>query len=505
MREFVAILHANLPVLQVILPMLAAPLCVVVHNRRVTWWAALAVAWASFANSVVLARKVFLEGPVSYYLGGWEPPWGIGLHIDELNAFVLCLVSGICAVVLVAAPRSFDTEFDTRRHHLAYAAYLLCMTGLMGIASAGDAFNVFVFLEISSLSSYGLIAMGPSRRSLTSALRYLIVGTLGGTFILLGVGLLYMSTGTLNLVDLAERIPQSDGHRTILVAMVFIIVGACIKLALFPLHGWLADAYMFAPSVVTAFLAATATKVAFYVLARFLFSVFGFGTSVGRFHFEWLLLALALVAMVYGAAAAIFENDVKRMLAFSSLSQIGYMVVGLSLVTKSGVTGGIVHLVNHGLMKCGLFLAVAAMVLRFGSRVVASTRLEDLKGLGKTMPFTSAAFLVGGLSMIGVPATVGFVSKWYLVLGAFEAGKWWVAALILFSSALAIAYVWRVVEVFYFSEPTGDCADAGEAPWWVLGPAWTLVAASVVFGVWTEPTLSLASAAADVLLSGGVP
>ena len=209
--------------------MLAAPLCVLVHHRRTSWWVALTVAWASFANSVVLARKVFLDGPVSYYVGGWEPPWGIELRIDELNAFVLCLVSGICAVVLVAAPRSFDTEFDTRRHHLAYGAYLLCMTGLMGIASAGDAFNVFVFLEISSLSSYGLIALGPSRRALTSALRYLIVGTLGGTFIMLGVGLLYMSTGTLNLVDLAQRIPQSDGQRTIVVAMVFLVVGACIK------------------------------------------------------------------------------------------------------------------------------------------------------------------------------------------------------------------------------------------------------------------------------------
>lgn len=503
MSELRAILLDNLPVLQVVLPMLAAPACVVVHRRRPTWWVAVVVTWASFANSVVLARKVYLEGPLSYYLGGWEPPWGIELRIDELNAFVLCLVSAICAVVMLAAPRSFDREIRPDRHHLAYAAVLLCMTGLMGIASAGDAFNVFVFLEISSLSSYGLIALGPSRRALSSALRYLITGTLGGTFILLGVGLLYMSTGTLNLVDLQQRIPQSEAHRTLLVALVCIVVGSCIKLALVPLHGWLPDAYTFAPSVVTAFLAATATKVAFYVLARFLFSVFGVGTSIERFHIEWVLLPLALVAMVYGAAAAIFENDVKRMLAFSSLSQIGYMVVGLSLVTKSGVTGGIVHLVNHGLMKSGLFLAVACMVLRFpGARRLGSTHLSHLKGLGRTMPWTSAAFLVGGLSMIGVPATVGFVSKWYLVLGAFEAGKWWVAALILLSSGLAIAYVWRVVEVFYFSAPSDDTSGAGEAPWWVLGPTWVLVGASIVFGVWTAPTVRMASAAAEVLLPG---
>ncbi|MDA8020691.1 MAG: monovalent cation/H+ antiporter subunit D family protein [Thermoanaerobaculia bacterium] len=491
--------------LQVVLPMLAAPLCVVVHHRRATWWVALVVTWASFANSVALARKVYLEGPLSYFVGGWEPPWGIELRIDELNAFVLCLVSAICAVVLIAAPRSFDQEVESDRHHLAYAAFLLCMTGLMGIASAGDAFNVFVFLEISSLSSYGLIALGPSRRALSSALRYLIVGTLGGTFILLGVGLLYMSTGTLNLVDLQQRIPASDGHRTIVVAMVCVVVGACIKLALVPLHGWLPDAYTFAPSVVTAFLAATATKVAFYVLARFLFSVFGVASSIDRFHVDWVLLPLALVAMVYGAAAAIFERDVKRMLAYSSLSQIGYMVVGLALVTKSGLTGGIVHLVNHGLMKCGLFLAIACVVLRFGSphlgvQRLGSTHLDRLRGLGRSMPWTSAAFVLGGLSMIGVPATVGFVSKWYLVLGAFEAGKWWVAALILFSSALAIAYVWKVVEVLYFADPPRREDEVGEAPWWVLGPTWVLVGASLVFGVWTAPTVRMASAAAEVLL-----
>lgn len=491
-----AMLAENLPILQVVLPMLAAPLCVVIHDRQASWWVALSVTWASFANSLALARKVYHEGLISYAVGSWEPPWGIELRIDEFNALVLCLVSAISAVVLLAAPRSFDKEIKPDRHHLAYAAFLLCMTGLLGIASAGDAFNVFVFLEISSLSSYGLIALGPSRRALSAAFRYLVTGTLGGTFILLGVGLLYMSTGTLNLVDLHQRIPQSDGHRTLLVALVCVVVGACIKLALFPLHGWLPDAYTFAPSVITAFLAATATKVAFYVLARFLFNVFGSGTSVGKLHVEWVLLPLALVAMVFGAAAAVFEADVKRMLAFSSLSQIGYMVVGLSLISQSGVTGGIVHLLNHGLMKSGLFLALACIALRLGT-----TRMDHLRGLARTMPFTAAAFLVGGLSMVGVPATVGFVSKWYLVLGAFEAGKWWVAALILLSSLLAIAYVWKVVEVLYFAEPTDDAlADVDEAPWWMLGPTWVLVGASVVFGVWTEPTLGLAQAAARALL-----
>jgi len=489
-------IREQLPALQVVVPMLTAPLCVLVRRARIAWWLAFLVGWGGLATSILLLGQVLAEGAVSYHVGGWEPPWGIELRIETVNAFVLVIVSGISAVVLSAAPRGL-TEVPRHRHYLFYAAFLLCMTGLLGMTSAGDAFNIFVFLEISSLSSYTLIALGPKRRSLIAAFRYLMMGTVGGTLILLGVGLLYATTGTLNLADLGARLGEVGPNRTVLVALACLVVGASIKLALFPVGVWLPDAYAFAPAVVTAFLAATATKVAYYVLARFVFRVFGPELAFGQLHLGAVLLPLSLVAMVVASTVAIYQHDVKRLLAFSSLAQIGYMVLGLSLVSAAGLTGGIVHLFNHAVTKSGLFLALACVALRVGS-----TRIEDFAGLGRRMPLTMAAFVVGGMSLVGVPLTVGFVSKWYLVLGALEGGRWVVALLILFSSLLALVYVWKVVEAAYFAPVPADAPEVTEAPLGLLLPTWLLIGASLYFGVFTSQTTGAASRAAAFLLGG---
>lgn len=496
--DLVEQLRTQLPALTVILPMLTAPLCVLVRRARWAWVLAILATWTSLLTSVMVLRQVMTHGAVNYRMGGWEAPLGIELQIDLINAFVLVIVAGISTAVLSAAPGSLPKEVPEDRHYLFYGAFLLCMTGLLGMTSAGDAFNVFVFLEISSLSSYTLIAMGPTRRSLIAAFRYLILGTIGGTFILLGVGFLYMVTGTLNIQDLAVRLAAVGPNRTVMVALACVVVGSSIKLALFPLGIWLPNAYTFAPAEVTAFLAATATKVAFYVLARFVYRIFGPELAFEQLHLDAVLLPLALIAMFVASLVAVFQRDVKRMLAYSSLAQVGYMVLGLSLVSKDGLAGGIVHLFNHALTKSAMFLALACVVLRLGS-----TRLDDLAGLGRKMPWTMAAFTVGGLSLIGVPMTAGFVSKWYLVRGALGDGRWVVAVAILASSLLALAYVWRVVEVVYFRAPGGLAVEAREAPLSILGPTWLLIAGVLYFGVRASFTGGLAEQAALLLLSGG--
>ena len=505
MRDLLAILHEQLPVLQVILPLLTAPLCVLVRRARATWLLALAVTWASLATSVLLLQQVLIEGPISYQLGGWPPPWGIELHIELVSAFVLVIVTGISTVVLSTAATSLAAEVPEERHYLVYAAFLLCMTGLLGMTSAGDAFNVFVFLEISSLSSYTLIALGPDRRSLMAAFRYLVLGTVGGTLLLLGIGLLYAATGTLNISELGQLIGAMNVplDRTVLMALACVVVGTSIKLGLFPLGLWLPNAYAYAPAMVTAFLAATATKVAYYVLLRFIFRIFGTDLAFGALPLAQVLLPLALLAMFVGSAVAIYQQDVKRLFAYSSLAQVGYMVLGLALVSETGLTGGIVHLFNHALMKSGLFLALAAVVLRLGS-----TRLQDMAGLGRRMPLTAAAFVVGGLGLVGVPLTAGFVSKWYLVLGALETGRLTVALLILLSSLLALVYVWRVVEVIYLKPVPADAPAVREAPLGLLLPIWFLLGASIFFGIFTALTADIASHAAAELMAplvGGTP
>ncbi len=486
---------AQLPVLQVVITLLAAPTCLVLRNARLAWAIALLASWSAFVVAILLLDQVLAQGVISYKLGGWRPPWGIEYRIDAVNAFVLLIVSGIGSVVMPFATRSVPQELPENRVTLFYIAYLLCLTGLLGIAITGDAFNLFVFLEISSLSSYVLIALGRDRRALVASYQYLIMGTIGATFFLIGVGLLYMMTGTLNMADLAQRLPALADTRTVRVAFAFITVGVSLKLALFPLHLWLPNAYTYAPSTVTAFLAATATKVAVYVLLRFMFTVFGAAFSFNSMPFTEILLVLATVAVLSPSTVAIFQEDVKRMLAYSSVAQIGYMILGVSMATVTGVTAGILHLFNHALMKGALFLALGCVAYRLGS-----VSIHDLRGLGRLMPWTMAAFVIGGLSLIGVPLTVGFISKWYLVVGVLERGWWPAAVLVVAGSLLALVYVWRVVEAAYMHEPSEPVSNVREAPLSLLIPTWVLILANLYFGVDTSLTVGVARRSAELLV-----
>ena len=488
----------HLPVLLVVVPLMAAPIAALVMRARAAWLVALAASWWAFGVSVALLRRVLAEGVISYELGGWAPPVGIEYRVDEANAFVILIVAAIGAIVVPFARQSVEAEVSEDRVALFYSALILCLTGLLGIAVTGDVFNVFVFLEISSLSAYALIALGPDRRALTASYQYLIMGSVGATFIVIGIGLMYVMTGTLNMADLAERLPAVSGTRTIPVAFTFLTVGITLKLALFPLHLWLPNAYAYAPSAVTAFIAATATKVAVYLLLRFFFTIFGAAFSFDTMQLDRILMPLALVAILSMSLVAVYQRNVKRLLAYSSVAQIGYMVLGISFASVLGVSAGILHLFNHALIKGALFMALGCVMYRVGS-----VRLDSMAGLGRAMPWTMAAFVVGGLSLIGVPLTVGFVSKWYLVQAALEQGNWPVAAVVLMGSLLAVVYVWKVVEVAYFGEVSPG-AGIREAPLGLLVPTWALVLANLYFGIDASLTAGVATRAAEVLI-GGLP
>ncbi|MQA89025.1 MAG: monovalent cation/H+ antiporter subunit D family protein [Gemmatimonas sp.] len=491
---------AHLPVLQVVIPLMAAAVCAALRPARVAWAFAVLVSWTVFVIAVLLLREVLAGGTISYEIGGWAAPWGIEYRIDVVNAFVLLIVSTVGAVVLPYAGDSVEREIRRDQIPLFYTAFLLCLTGLLGITITGDVFNVFVFLEISSLSTYTLVAMGRERGALTAAFRYLVMGSVGATFIVIGIGLLYSVTGTLNMVDLGLRLSELTATRTVPVAFAFLTVGISLKLALFPLHLWLPNAYAYAPSAATAFIAATATKVAVYMLLRFFFTVFGATFSFDTMQLGFVLLPLALVAIFSMSLVAIFQVNVKRMLAYSSLAQIGYITLGISIGTVTGLTAGILHLFNHAMMKAALFMALGCVIYRVGS-----IRIEAFHGLGKRMPLTMAAFVVAGLSLVGVPLTVGFISKWYLILAVLEQGWWPVAALVLFTSLMALVYIWRVVEAAYFHpSPTDEVAAAvREAPLSLLIPTWILVVVNVYFGVDATLTVEVAGRAAEALL--GVP
>ena len=493
-------ISAHLLVLQVVLPLLAAPTCLVLARRPLPWLIAATVSWASFGIAILLLHRVLTFGTFSYELGGWAAPWGIEYRIDPLNALVLLIVAGISSVVVLFAKCSVEHELDPNKSHLFYSVWLLCLTGLLGIAATADAFNLFVFLEISSLSSYVLISLAQQRRALTAAFQYLIMGTIGATFLLIGIGLLYAMTGTLNMADLSQRIPAVSSTRTVAAAFVFITVGVGIKAAIFPLHYWLPNAYCHAPSAVTAFFAGTTTKVAVYVLLRFAFTVFGAEISLGQFLLNYFLLPLGIAAALIGSTVAIFQRNVKRMLGYSSVAQIGYMVIGIGIASSMGLSATVLHLFNHAVIKTALFLSLGCIFYRLGS-----VSLTDLAGVGRTMPWTMAAFVIGGFSVIGLPLTVGFISKWYLVLAALEKQWWGLVGVILVSSLLSIVYIWRVVEAAYFNaKPTAN-DTIGEAPASLLIPTWVLIAANIYFGVDTRLTVKLAELVSSTVLGVSPP
>lgn len=483
--------------LLVVVPLLAAPVCVLLRSADGAWSVATAVSWAVFGISIKLLMTVLEHGQAVYRIGGWDAPWGIEYMLDPVGAFVVLIVAAIGAVSLPYAKRSVEKEIRADRIYLFYTMLLLCLSGLLGITVTGDAFNLFVFLEISSLSTYVLISLGQDRRALTAAFRYLIMGTIGATFYIIGVGLMYQVTGTLNIADLKTIMPAVIDTRTVLAALAFLTVGISLKLALFPLHLWLPNAYTFAPSVVTAFLAATATKVSVYVLLRIIFTVFGNVDIFASFPLQPVLIAMALAAMFLASLSAIWQENVKRMLAYSSVAQIGYIVLGIALATEAGLSGGIVHMFNHALMKGTAFFAIGAVIFATGA-----VTLKDMEGIGKRMPMTMAAFVIAGLGLIGVPLTPGFISKWQLVTAALEIDMWPLAALILLSSLLAVMYVWRVFEVAYLREPKITPHKPAEVPLSMLLPTWVLAGAAIYFGANATFTLDLAHTAAQRLMGG---
>ncbi|MEW5863614.1 MAG: monovalent cation/H+ antiporter subunit D family protein [Pseudomonadota bacterium] len=491
-------MREHLPALQVVLPLVAAPLIVLARSPRFAWLAATAASYGALVAAVLLAAEVAAGGTVSYAIGSWPPPWGIEYRVDPLSAFVLVLVALTASLVAPYAERSIGAEIAADRRYLAYAMYCLCLAGLLGMVATGDAFNLFVFLEIASLATYVLIALGPQRRALLAAYQYMLMGTVGATFYVIGVGLLYLMTGTLNLADMAERLHDVQELRPVLAALAFITVGMGLKLALFPLHQWLPNAYACAPSMVSAFLAATATKVSVYVLLRYYYTVFDPWALFERLPTGEVLIALSVAAMLVASLVAVYEPDVKRLFAWSSVAQIGYITLGIGLDNQAGLTAALAHLLNHGIAKGAIFVLLGGVALRAGAGALG---VADLAGLAARMPLTALGLAIAGLSLIGVPGTAGFVTKWYLVLGALERGLWWLVAVVVASSLLAAIYVWRVVEAAYL-RPAPAGAGRGEAPAPMLAAAMAMAALCVYFGFETSFNVGAAREAADFLTRG---
>lgn len=481
-------MREQLPALIIIIPLLTAllaPLIAYLSTKLLRVMITGAIL-ASHISALGTLQRVLTEGTWHYRFGGWEPPWGIEYVIDPLSGGMAVLISFISLVVVIYSGPFFADDSWLRKG-IIYSLYCLLTTGLMGMVVTGDVFNLYVFLEISSLTAYALIAAG-GRKATVASFRYVLIGTIGASFYLLGIGYLYAVTGSLNMADLAVRLQPLMGSPAVLTAVVMLVAGMGIKMALFPMHGWLPDAYTYAPPPAAAFISGVMTKVSAYVLFRFFFFIFG--AMNGPVPAALTVIGWAAAAgIIIGSIMAIAQTDFRRMLAYSSVAQIGYIVVGLAIGNTFGLIGAVLHIMNHAVMKSCLFLVAGGVKWKTGEHTIAK-----YAELSRQMPLTMGALLIAALSMVGLPPTAGFFSKWYLVLGAMEAGMWPYIIVIIISSLLNAVYFFRVIEHVYMkkAEPKATQEQGGgrELPAVMLAPIVLLGIGIIVIGIFNEPIVT---------------
>ncbi|MFP4476089.1 MAG: complex I subunit 5 family protein [Desulfatibacillaceae bacterium] len=484
------------PALLVVAPLLAACFIAAAGWFRRSLCFPLAVAGLAVAlfSSVATALRVLGQGPFIYRMAGWDPPWGISYAIDYLNAPVLVVVAAVALLNLISSRRIIEEE-QAEKAFAFHALYLLSVTGLLGMTATGDAFNLYVLLEISSLTGYALVARGDDRAAL-AGLNYVLLGTIGASFYLLGVGFLYMLTGSLNMVDLGRLLPDLYGSPALLAGFLLIMVGVWTKAALFPLHAWLPGAYTHANNASSSLLAPLMTKVMIYVMLRMMLTVFTPDYVFSQLALEGIVVVLATVAIVAGALMSLAQKDLKKMAAYIIVSEVGYMVGGAWLGNRAGLTGATLHVLNDALMTLCIFMVVANVTWR-----IKSYAFKDLRGLFAKMPFTMMAFVAGGMSIIGVPPACGFFSKWYLIRGGLEAGRYEFVIALLLSSLVNVVLFFRVFEYAFFPEgdtdahghaqgtPHGHVEDHAvaieEAPLSMVVPLWVVAAGLIVVGLYT--------------------
>ncbi|MDY0339716.1 MAG: monovalent cation/H+ antiporter subunit D family protein [Coriobacteriia bacterium] len=479
-----------------VIPLVGAVLTPVVSDSsgRRSWGWAVFIMSVTSAMSVSLIVRVLEEGPFSYVIGGWVAPYGIELRFDEFSASVaiVCLL-GLLAIVFSRhyAPQALTPE----RIPYYYTLLLLNLTGMLGFIVTGDLFNLYVFTEILSLSAYALVAISGEKTAEMAAFKYLVMGAVSSLSILFGVGLLYALTGSLNMADVTSRL-AGTAHAPLVMAFAALTLGFMVKAALFPLHIWLPDAHAIAPSPVSAVLSGLVVKIGILGMLRVYQMAYGSG-AIDLSGLNLTLTWLGAISIVMGAFFAVFQDDIKMMLAYSTISNIGYIVMGLGLASSYSLIGASVHVFNHALIKATLFLGAGALIHQTGQRT-----LTGLAGIGRSMPFTTAAISIGAISIVGIPPTAGFLCKWYIALGALEAGEPIFAVALVFGALLIFIYYIRMVNAFYFRKPQDAGAPAvHEAPLTMLVPVLILAALCLIMGILGRLPLSFIEPAVTRLLT----
>ena len=490
----------HLPILIIILP-LAVAFLILLFKKYIIALSIISIAF-SLVSLLRVAPSILNGQTIMYHLGGWPGPLGISLLIDGLSfffAFTVLLVGML--VILYSIP-------EKQYNHTYYFLFLLLLSSMVGTILTADMFNLYILYDIVTIATYLLIAYYQQGVALRASFNYLLMSAVGLALFLLAVGSLYAMTGTLQIASISEQLPAIFAHepRIVIMSMVLIITGMGIKMAMVPLHGWLPDAHFLAPAPVSAILSGVVVKVAVYCLIRLFYGLFGGGKYLTLFGSHYILMILGPITLIFGAMMALIQIDLKRMLAYSTIVQIGLILIGLSISSNTGFQGALFHVLNHAILKSALFFCAGIIILQTGS-----SKLPELTGFAQKNPLVSFCFVILSLGIIGIPPTNGFVSKFLICLAAIEAGYFILAAIIIFGSIMTAAYFFRVIQIFY-SEPVQldeklantkvtENALFRENPFRIW-PIFILTALSLLLGITPSLGISFIKPAIEVLLYG---
>lgn len=457
----------------VAIPLLAAFALPIVAKFKREWldYVANGVTLFLFILAILTLTPLFAGGTFVYKMGGWIPPIGINLVLDGLSSlmlFTVTLVSFAATIFSIEYMKKFTAKGKY------YTLFMLMLAGMNGVVLTGDFFNMFVFLEIAAVASYALVAFGTESEELEASFKYMVMGSVASALILLGVIIMYSLTGTLNMAHVAKMVADYGLSTSKLFCAALFIMGFGLKAALVPFHAWLPDAHPSAPAPISAMLSGVLIKaLGVYAIARIFINVFGLTPMISN-----ILIALGTISMIVGALLAIGQEDLKRLLAYSSISQVGYIILGLGIGTPLAILGGLFHLFNHATFKSLLFLNSGAIESSTGTR-----KLEEMGGLTERLPVTSWTGIIGSLSIAGIPPLNGFWSKLIIIIGAVMAKRFFVAALATLVSVITLAYFLRVQRFAFFGALPAKLSEIKESPRLMLGSLVALSALCVIVGL----------------------
>lgn len=449
--------------------------------------ATLMLAILSFALIIPLSQ----EGIFVYRMGRWIPPWGINLVLDGLSLLMLIIIN-LVAFLAILYSVSYMKKFTAKSTY--YGLFLLMLAGMNGVVLSGDFFNLFVFLEIAAIASYALVAFGVEAEELEASFKYMVMGSVASVLILFSIGLIYSLTGSLNMAHVGTILQGQKGN-LISFSMILFLAGFGLKAAIMPFHAWLPDAHPSAPAPISAMLSGVLIKaLGVYAILRIFFNVFGMNIQL-----SWILMILGALSMVGGGLLALKQDDFKRLLAYSSISQIGLIMLGVGCGNYWGILGALFHLFNHASFKALLFLNSGAVEYSTGTR-----ELKKMGGLSKAMPFTGATSAIGSLSISGIPPLNGFWSKLFIIMGLIYAGRYVLGVITILVSVLTLAYYLKVQRYAFFGKLGEGLEKVKEAPPLMCASMVALAIICIGAGIFFYPIMKIILEPAVRVLQEGV-